>query len=90
MPVSSFGFPVQERRMKSQPETLNQREEEPHMRERERQHEHQPQPGGGAPANDNIGDAVGRLLAAGDAAIERALSADSEAFLRANRQQGGQ
>lgn len=63
------------------------------MRERERQHEQGPQPGGGAPASDNlvaIGDAVGRLLSAGDAAIERALSADSEAFLRANRQQGGQ
>lgn len=30
------------------------------------------------------------LLAAGDAAIARALSGDSEAFLRANRQQGGQ
>ena len=30
------------------------------------------------------------LLAASDAAIARALSGDSEAFLRANRQQGGQ
>ena len=30
------------------------------------------------------------LLAAGDAAINRALSRDSEEFLRANRQQGGQ
>jgi hypothetical protein len=63
------------------------------MRERERQHEQLPQPGGGDPGNGNlaaIGDTVGRLLAAGDAAIDRALSADSEAFLRANRQQGGQ
>lgn len=30
------------------------------------------------------------FLAAGDAAIERALSGDSEAFLRANRQEGGE
>ena len=63
------------------------------MRERERQHEHRQQPGGGAPEGDNlgaIGDAVERLLTAGDTAINRALSADSEAFLRANRQQGGQ
>jgi hypothetical protein len=31
-----------------------------------------------------------RLLAAADDAIERALSADSQTFLRAIRQQGGQ
>lgn len=31
-----------------------------------------------------------RLLAAADEAIERALSTDSAAFLRANRQLGGQ
>jgi hypothetical protein len=31
-----------------------------------------------------------RLLAAGDAAIARALSGDSERFLAANRQQGGE
>ncbi|HVS03945.1 MAG TPA: hypothetical protein VMT16_14360 [Thermoanaerobaculia bacterium] len=30
------------------------------------------------------------FLAAGDEAIERALSGDSEAFLRANRQEGGE
>jgi hypothetical protein len=30
------------------------------------------------------------FLAAGDAAIQRALSRDSQAFLRANRQQGGE
>lgn len=30
------------------------------------------------------------LLAAGDEAIRRALSSDSEAFLKANRQEGGQ
>jgi hypothetical protein len=45
----------------------------------------------------NDGDNLERLrqtasefLAAGDEAIRRALSGDSEAFLRANRQQGGQ
>ena len=31
-----------------------------------------------------------RMLAAGDDAIRRALSGDSEAFLRANRQRGGE
>ena len=31
-----------------------------------------------------------RLLAAADAALQRILSADSEAFLRENRQEGGQ
>ena len=31
-----------------------------------------------------------RFLAAGDEAISRALSSDSERFLSANRQQGGQ
>lgn len=63
------------------------------MKERERQHEQRQQPGGGVPGSDNlgaIGDAVGRLLTAGDAAINRALSTDSDAFLRTNRQQGGQ
>ncbi|HVO28043.1 MAG TPA: hypothetical protein VMW56_30935 [Candidatus Margulisiibacteriota bacterium] len=64
------------------------------MRERERQHdEHQPQ-AGSVPDGGNdlgaIGAAAARLVAAGDAAIERALSGDSDAFLRANRQQGGQ
>lgn len=39
---------------------------------------------------DRFRDAGEELLAAGDEAIRRALSGDSEAFLRANRQQGGQ
>ncbi len=34
-------------------------------------------------------ETVGGLLDAGNAAIERALSEDSESFLRASRQQGG-
>jgi len=65
------------------------------MGERERQHDERerPQSGGGVPESGNlaaIGDAAARLLAAGDAAINRALSSDSDAFLRANRQHGGQ
>lgn len=63
------------------------------MKERERDHESAPRGTGGGPAGEDlggIGDAVSRLLAAGDAAIERALSTDSDAFLRANRQSGGQ
>ncbi len=35
-------------------------------------------------------DAAERFLAAGEEAIERALSRDSERFLAANQQQGGQ
>jgi hypothetical protein len=65
------------------------------MRERERQHDQRQQPqGDSAPAaGTNLGaisDAAARLLAAGDAAIDHALSGDSDAFLRANRQHGGQ
>ena len=44
---------------------------------------------GDGDSEDLRGDAQ-RLLAAGDEAIERALSANSEAFLAANRQTGGQ
>ncbi len=43
--------------------------------------------------NGNLGElhrAGEDFLAAGDEAIQRALSGDSEAFLRANRQKGGQ
>jgi hypothetical protein len=65
------------------------------MESRERNNEGMPGgPGGGAA--DDAGDldrrrADGeRFLAAGDAAIRRALSGDSEAFLRANRQRGGE
>jgi len=51
--------------------------------------------GGEAPptGGNHLGDlhrAGEDLLAAGDAAIRRALSKNSEAFLRANRQRGGQ
>lgn len=39
---------------------------------------------------DSLREDAERLLAAGDDAINRALSGNSEAFLVANRQQGGQ
>ena len=65
------------------------------MKLRERSNEDEvPRPGGqGDPGAGNLGElrrAGEDLLAAGDEAIRRALSADSEAFLRANRQEGGQ
>jgi hypothetical protein len=65
------------------------------MRERERTSDEQQRPAasGGAPDGANlgaIGDAAARLLAVGEAAIDRALSSDSDAFLHANRQHGGQ
>ncbi len=39
---------------------------------------------------ERIRQAGAELLAAADEAIDRALSGDSEAFLAANRQQGGE
>jgi hypothetical protein len=39
---------------------------------------------------DRLRDAGESLLAAGQAAIDRALSGNSEAFLDASRQEGGQ
>ena len=67
------------------------------MRVRERQH----QPREWAPAPAGSGDdggaglaeareAAERFLRAGDRALERALSQDSEAFLKASRQEGGE
>jgi hypothetical protein len=62
-------------------------------RERGREHQ-QPGGGGGGPPGDGhlheLRAAGEHLLSAGDEAIRRALSGDSEAFLRANRQRGGQ
>jgi hypothetical protein len=50
--------------------------------------------GGGAGTGDNLDalrEQADRFLAAGDEAINRALAnSDSEAFLQANRQQGGE
>lgn len=63
------------------------------METRERPHHPQPLPAaGGTPAADlaaTRADAE-RLMDAADAAIERALSTDSAAFLAATRQRGGQ
>ena len=42
------------------------------------------------PETQALRDEAQRLLRAGSAAIERALSRDSEEFLRATRQRGGQ
>jgi hypothetical protein len=65
------------------------------MNTRERQNEpgdqHQRAPG--APGGEGLDAAredAERLFAAGDEAIQRALSSDSDAFLAANRQRGGQ
>jgi hypothetical protein len=51
----------------------------------------------GPPSGDTDGRALGslreagkRFLRAGDRAINQALSGDSESFLRASRQEGGQ
>ena len=50
--------------------------------------------GGGTPPSDDASAARVReaqsLLAAGEEAIEKALSGNSHAFLAANRQQGGE
>jgi hypothetical protein len=63
------------------------------MREKER-YDNGPSAGGGGNAEgglDNLRAQADRFLAAGDEAIDRALAnSDSEAFLRANRQQGGE
>jgi hypothetical protein len=65
------------------------------MEPRERHHDDERH--GGAPDDgasheglDALREAGEGFLAAGDEAIRRALSGDSEAFLRANRQRGGQ
>jgi hypothetical protein len=64
------------------------------LREREnREAERQPQAGPGAAGGGNLGDLLQAGLgfsAAGDEAIRRALSGNSEAFLAATRQEGGQ
>lgn len=50
--------------------------------------------GNGEPGSGDLLEQVraqgDRLLSAGDEAIRRALSGNSESFLRASRQQGGQ
>jgi hypothetical protein len=63
-------------------------------RERQRddgeQHRDNPHDGGSHEPLDEARAAGERFLAAGDEAIRRALSGDSQAFLRANRQRGGE
>jgi len=56
---------------------------------REEQQNDPPGPSGGSPLTLRR-QAGEDLLAAGEAIINRALSGNSEAFLAANRQQGGQ
>lgn len=63
------------------------------MRFRERNDELEQErrdPPGAAPGLDALRAAGTELLAAGDAAINRVLSGNSERFLASNRQQGGQ
>ena len=66
------------------------------MKERER-HDEERLFGGGPgdedapdPGTQALRDEAQRLLRVGGAAIERALSRDSQEFLRATRQRGGQ
>lgn len=66
------------------------------MRILQRVHDQQFNPGSGD-SNQDGGDQIqqareqaDRLLAAGDDAIRRALSGNSESFLRSSRQLGGQ
>jgi hypothetical protein len=63
------------------------------MRQKERQDDRSPSGDRGEPESglDQVRERAERFLAAGDDAINRALAnSDSEAFLRANRQQGGE
>ena len=67
---------------------MDVRERRPDVREW-----HQPDPAAGqgdAAALDATRAAGERFLRAGDQAIERALSGNSEAFLRSSRQEGGE
>jgi hypothetical protein len=64
------------------------------MQFRERQNE-SPNAGSGTPSDDGgeldtLRAQGSAFLAAGNAIIDAALSGDSQAFLQANRQQGGQ
>ncbi|MGE0553215.1 MAG: hypothetical protein AB7R55_07275 [Gemmatimonadales bacterium] len=57
----------------------------------DREHPDDSEREGGDDANlERLRQQADDFLAAGDAAIERALSSDSEAFLRSSRQLGGQ
>jgi hypothetical protein len=62
------------------------------LRERTQEQPAGQRPDGPAPGGnlDGLRQAGHDYLAAGDAAIERALSGDSTKFLEANKQQGGE
>lgn len=64
------------------------------MKEKQKQHDTIPQPiASGDPGGDELAEAqrnLNSLLAAGDAAIQSALSKDSAAFLASTHQRGGQ
>jgi hypothetical protein len=65
------------------------------MQLRDRQNENPTGPGGAGPQGeagelDTLRAQASAFLAAGNAIIDAALSGDSQAFLQANRQQGGQ
>ena len=64
------------------------------MNTRERYPQERPVAVGGNPGPESNLDAIRRqgenLLAAGDAAIQKSLSRDSEGWLQYNEQQGGQ
>ena len=63
------------------------------LRERQREREDDPPatgPAGDPNALDDVRRTGAQFLARADEAIARALSGDSESFLRAGRQQGGQ
>lgn len=57
---------------------------------REREQPAGPAAGPGGFDLESLREAGERFLRAGDRAIEQALSGDSESFLRASRQEGGQ
>jgi hypothetical protein len=73
---------------------ISEVEEETHVKERERQDYRHPEAAGGSSGDnrlDRLREQANRFLEAGDEAINRALAnSDSEAFLRASRQQGGE
>jgi hypothetical protein len=71
---------------------MNQSERQHHQQRHLLQASPQPSaaPGDGDQGNNALYESAARLLAVGDEAINRALSGDSQAFLEANQQTGGQ
>jgi hypothetical protein len=62
------------------------------VRERQGQRERPQAPGGNGSGDnlDALNAAANQMLDAADSALDRVLSGNSEEFLRANRQHGGQ